>query len=258
MVWYLGPQALQKALRPLFLPAWRFYPRVNSTNDAALTWAAAGAPDGALVVAGTQTSGRGRHGRRWWSHSEAALAFTMVARPLQGEEAVAARFTAWGALAVAEVLAALGLDAAVKWPNDVLLEGRKVAGVLAEAVWQGERLQAVAVGVGVNLGAEVVPSEEAVDFPAISVAEVAKSTPSRWNFLARVLTRMRWWRPRLARKVFLRAWESRLAYRGQRVQAGAMAGVLLGLDDSGGLRLRQDDGRLVKIYALNGHLRPLA
>ncbi len=257
MVWNLGPEALQKAISPLFLPAWRFYPQVDSTNDAALAWAWAGAPDGALVVAGEQTRGRGRRGRRWWSHPEAGLAFTIVARPLDGEEKAAARFTAWGAVALVEVLTALGVDAAVKWPNDVLLNGRKVAGVLAEAVWRGERLEAVVVGVGVNLAPQAVPPPEAVDFPAASVADGLGHAPARWDFLARVLTRLAWWRPRLRSEAFLRAWEARLAYRGQQVQAGEAQGMLLGLEADGGLRL-QKGGAVQVIYALTGHLRPLS
>ena len=257
MRWTLGPPSLQKALRRLLLPAWRFYAVTGSTNDDALVWAADGAPEGCLVVAGQQTRGRGRQGNRWWSHPEAALTFTLVARPLPAERPHLPRFTAWGAVALAETLEALGLAAEVKWPNDVLVAGRKIAGVLAETVWEGDRPAAVVMGLGVNLAPEAVPPPEAVDFPAGCVADALGVSPSRWELLMLLLHRLQWWRYRLATTAFLQAWEGRLAYRGQRVQAGDAVGILLGLDDRGGLRLRLPSGEIHTHYALTGHLRPV-
>ena len=255
--WHLGPPALQQALRALPLAAWRFYPVTGSTNDEALAWAGAGAPEGCLVLAERQTRGRGRQGNRWWSHPAAALTFTFIARPLPGEQPYLARFTAWAAVALAEALEALGLSPSLKWPNDVLLEGRKIAGVLAETAWEGERAAAVVVGLGVNLAREALPPAGAADFPAGCVADALGSPPPRWGFLAALLRRMVWWRYRLATPAFLRAWESRLAYRGQGVRAGEVRGVLLGLDARGGLRLRLPSGDVHTLYALQGHLRPV-
>ncbi len=254
-VWHLGPPPLQRALHALPLTAWRFYPVTGSTNDEALAWATAGAPEGCFVLAEEQTRGRGRQGNRWWSRPAAALTFTFIARPLPGERLYPGRFTAWGAIAVAETLEALGLSPALKWPNDVLLEGRKVAGVLAEAAWEGERPAAVVVGLGVNLAPEALPPPGATDFPAGCVADALGFSPPRWEFLVAVLRRMLWWRYRLSSPAFLQAWESRLAYRGQCVQAGQVRGVLLGLDAHGGLRLRLPSGHTQTLYALEGHLR---
>ncbi len=255
--WHLGPPALQRELRALPLTAWRFYPVTGSTNDEALAWAAAGAPEGCLVLAERQTRGRGRGGNRWWSHPTAALTSTFIARPLPGEQPYLPRFTAWAAVALAEALETLGLSPTLKWPNDVLLEGRKIAGVLAETVWEGERPAAVAVGVGVNLAPEALPPVGVADFPAGCIADVLGFPPPRWGFLAKVLRRMLAWRHRLATPAFLQAWEARLAYRGQRVHAGSTQGVLLGLDDRGGLRLRLPSGDIHTLYALQGHLRPV-
>ncbi len=256
MPWHLGTPALQRALRCLPLPAWRFYPRTGSTNDEALAWADRGAPEGCLVLAEEQTRGRGRQGNRWWSHPEAALTFTLIARPLPHETAHLLRFTAWAAVALAETLAAAhGLPAEVKWPNDVLVKGRKVAGVLAEAVWENDRATAVVVGVGVNLAPESVPPPEMVDFPAGSLADALGHTPPRWPLLADFLWRMLHWRYRLHTTAFLQAWESRLAYRGRTVRANRLMGVLLGLDARGGLRLRLPDGEVRTVFSLKEHLR---
>ena len=256
MQWHLGTPALQNALRGLPLPAWRFYPRTGSTNDEALAWAARGAPEGCLVLAEEQTRGRGRQGSRWWSHPEAALTLTLIARPLPSETDHLPRFTAWAAVALAETLAAAhALPAEVKWPNDVLVNGHKVAGVLAEAVWEGDRAAAVVVGVGVNLAPESVPPAEAVDFPAGSLADALGHTPPRWPLLAAFLRRMLHWRYRLHTPAFLQAWENRLAYRGRTVRAGEHVGVLLGLDARGGLRLRLLNGKTHTVFAFSGHLR---
>ncbi len=256
MRWHLGTPALQNALRGLPLPAWRFYPRTGSTNDEALAWAARGAPEGCLVLAEEQTRGRGRQGSRWWSHPEAALTLTLIARPLPQEAAHLPRFTVWAAVALAETLtAAYALPTEVKWPNDVLVNGRKVAGVLAEAVWEGNRAVAVVVGVGVNLAPESVPPPEVVDFPAGSLADTLGHTPPRWSLLAAFLRHMLRWRYRLHTRPFLHAWESRLAYRGHTVRAGNLIGVLLGLDAHGGLRLRLPNGEVRTVFAFSGHLR---
>ncbi len=255
--WHLGPAPLQRALRALPLVAWRFYPVTGSTNDEALTWAAVGAPEGCLVLAEEQTRGRGRGGSRWWSRPEAALTFTFIARPLPAERPYLGRFTAWGAVALAEALEALGLNPAIKWPNDVLLAGRKVAGVLAETTWEGERPAAVVVGLGVNLAPEATPPPGVADFPAGCVADALGFPPPRWDFLATLLHRLLRWRYRLATPAFLQAWESRLAYRGQRVQVGETVGVLVGLDPQGGLRLRLPSGKVQTLYSVQGHLRPV-
>ncbi len=255
--WHLGPPALQQALHGFPLPAWRYYPVTGSTNDNALAWASAGAPEGCLVLAARQTRGRGRQGNRWWSHPEAALTFTLIARPLPAERPHLTRFTAWGAVALAEALEALGLAIAIKWPNDILLKGRKIAGVLAETVWEGSRPAAVVVGLGVNLAAEAVPPPETTDFPAGSIADALGAPPPRWGFLVAVLRQMLRWRYRLTAPGFLQAWEARLAYRGRTVRAGSTTGVLLGLDARGGLRLRLPSGEIGTCHALRGHLRPV-
>ena len=256
MLWHLGPSSLQQALRALPLPAWRYYAVTGSTNDEALAWAEAGAAEGCLVVAEAQTRGRGRSGRRWWTHPEAALALSVIARPLPGEQAALHRFTAWGAVALAEMLReTYRLPAEVKWPNDVLLQGRKVAGVLAEAVWEGDLPAAVVVGIGLNLAPESVPSAGAVDFPAGCVADALGAVPPRWPMLAALLQAMWRWRYRLHSVEFVQAWERYLAYRGQTVQAGAVSGVLMGLDADGRLRLRLPAGEERSLVALEGHLR---
>ncbi len=257
------PEDVRRALRGLPLSAWWYFPAVGSTNAVALAWAEAGAPDGCLVLADEQTQGRGRLGRRWYTPPGAALAFTLMLRPLPVEVPALSRWAVWGGLAVALALEGhLGLRPQLKWPNDVLLDGRKVAGVLAETLWQGDQPRAVALGIGVNLAPQAVPPEEWLDFPAGCVADAVGRPVARWAFLRSVLEILLAWRTRVPTTAFLEAWEARLAYRGQPVQATLpdgerIQGVVEGLTPQGNLRLRLSSGEVRLVRDTVAHLRPL-
>ena len=258
---YPPPDEIQAALHGLPLGAWVYFPQTGSTNAYALAWAEAGAPDGCLVLADEQTQGRGRLGRRWYTPPGAALAFTLVLRPLPPEQPHLSRWAVWGGLAVTLALErTLGLRPRLKWPNDVLLSGRKVAGVLAETLWQGDRPQAVALGIGVNITPQAVPPAASVDFPAGCVAEATDAPVNRWALLRAILQDLLAWRTRVPTPAFLAAWEARLAYRGERVTAtlpdgATLRGTVLGLTPQGGLRLQTPQGERI-IPASVAHLRP--
>lgn len=136
--------------RRLGLPRVEAHAALASTMDAAHRIAAEGAPAGTVVLAETQTRGRGREGRPWMSRPGAGLWVTMLERPVD-PEAVAALSLRVG-LALAPVLERWSDgEVALKWPNDLFVGAGKLAGVLVEARWRGERPDWVAVGVGVNL-----------------------------------------------------------------------------------------------------------
>ena len=128
---------------------------VDSTMEEAARWAGQGAPHGAVVVAEHQTGGRGRHGRSWADAPDQSLLLTLVLRPTAGPDRVGLIPLAAG-LAIAEVAASLGADARIKWPNDVRVERRKLAGVLAETTWSGARAR-VLLGVGLNVAQATFP-----------------------------------------------------------------------------------------------------
>lgn len=138
----------------------RWYPLVDSTNDVARDWAGEGAAEGSVVVADEQTAGRGRRGAVWVCPVGAGLAFSQILRPGM-PRALWARLALIAGLAVAKTLEKLGVAAEVKWPNDVLLDGKKVAGILVESIDD-----AVIVGVGLNVNV--------VDFPE-DIADTATS-----------------------------------------------------------------------------------
>jgi BirA family biotin operon repressor/biotin-[acetyl-CoA-carboxylase] ligase len=258
----MDEKTLKAALHDLPLGGSRFYPQVGSTNDVALAWATNGAPDLSLVIADEQTSGRGRSGRTWHSSAGSSLTFSLILHPDKSEAESASLFVGLGALALVETLdKSFGLQAEIKWPNDILLQDRKLAGILVESVWLGDALESIVMGIGVNVLSASVPPAGKIDFPAISLEEMLPHPPDRLNLLHGFLTSLLEWRPRLGEAAFVQAWEERLAYRGKQVQVWSGAetsqvGTLLGLASDGSLRLLLPQGRSLQVNFGDVRLRP--
>lgn len=254
---------IERDLSSLPLGAFRYFDTIGSTNDEALAWAAQGAPDFSLVIADEQTSGRGRMDRKWFTPPHSALAMSLILRPTTIERAHPSRTTGLLALSLTESLLQLGLTPQIKWPNDVLLGGRKVAGILVESSWMGERLDALVLGIGVNVYVASVPPSENLLFPATSIESELGQPIERGDLVRGILTSVLAWRPRLGTDAFLKAWDENLAFHGQqvRVEGGSgkpVVGTLLGLESDGSLRLRREDGNSVTVRFGEVHLRPLA
>jgi BirA family biotin operon repressor/biotin-[acetyl-CoA-carboxylase] ligase len=265
---HMDEQTLRKALSNIPLGGLRYLEKTGSTNDVALAWAADGAPDLALVVAGEQTAGRGRGSHSWFTAPGAALAFSLVIRPLPGEEQVTPLFSALGALAVCEVLGALGFHPEIKWPNDVLLSRRKVCGVLAESIWTGAKVDSLILGIGLNIKPEALPPPDQLDFPATCLE--AEMPISRHNveyfdqvvLIQQILQAVRYWRVMMTSTVFIHTWERRLAFRGEKVEIWAEGqasrkGQVDGLEQDGRLRLLSPQGHVFSVQFGEVHLRPV-
>src|SRR5512138_3442617 len=125
----MNQNQLRKVLSKLPLGDVRYFDSIGSTNNEALAWATSGAKDLSLVIADEQTAGRGRLDRKWFTPKGTALAFSLILRPAAEDQPFLMRIVGLAALAVADALRTRGLAAQIKWPNDVLLEGRKVAGI---------------------------------------------------------------------------------------------------------------------------------
>lgn len=235
----------------------------GSTNDVAQSLLGAGAPDGTLVFADAQTQGRGRLNRRWLTEPGASLAFSLALRPNRAEQDKLALFAPLAGLAVCLALVEdYGLPAEVKWPNDVLLKRRKVCGVLVEATWQGERLEGVVVGIGVNVAPPSVPADGEALFPATCVQAALGRPVEREELLIAILTKFFLLRPTMGSLSFLQTWEERLAFRGEVVQvdlpgkAEQVRGRVVGIDGRGNLRLAAPAGEEIHIAAGDLRLRP--
>lgn len=170
---------------PLGDPA-RFLEVTGSTNRDALDWAAEGAPEGALVVADHQTAGRGRWGREWLSEPGASLLFSVVLRPPGGPPPLLS--TAAGIAVCRALETEARVACSLKWPNDVVVEGRKIAGILVET--HSAPGDAVVVGIGINHRWDRSRLPADIQARATSLAEVTDAPPDRTMLLAAVLEQL--------------------------------------------------------------------
>jgi BirA family transcriptional regulator, biotin operon repressor / biotin---[acetyl-CoA-carboxylase] ligase len=225
--------------------AMRYTPTTGSTNDDALTWLANGAPAGAVVITDEQLEGRGRLGRTWFAPPGSALLCSVIVRP---PPVLLPRLTMVGALAVLDMAESYAIDGVgIKWPNDVLINGRKLSGVLPEAAWQGDQLLGAVVGMGVNLNIPfiVTPLAEV----AISISDALGAPVDRLDALTRLLAAFDARMAQLDNDSLFAAWKARLVTLGQRVTIGAIAGVAEDVQADGALLVKSDDGALQPCYA---------
>jgi len=232
----------------------------SSTNDEAGRLARAGARHGTIVIAETQRAGRGRDGRTWQS-PKSGLYLSAVLRPTIPIASVPPMTLAIG-VGVCDAMRIFGAPAVLKWPNDVLVVppdhaqrgpfhsgSRKLAGVLVEAQSQGTRLDAVIVGIGVNL--DTVPIE--VSDTAISLGEAAGTTIDREAFIAQLLAGVERWVDRyvaVGLEAVIPAWHARMALglaARATVDGESLVGEVTGLDDDGALLLRDDAGQIHRV-----------
>lgn len=234
----------------------RFYERAASTQDLARDWALAepDLPPGALVIAEEQTAGRGRQGRAWQTPPGAALALSMILQPHLAPEQLP-RVTMLGGVAVAATLSPLLGDAvALKWPNDVLIRGRKVCGILSEATWDGDRMGPVVIGIGLNVR---------VPFEGTNLASYATSLETelgepvnRHALLANLVGHLLHWSRRIHDPALIQVWRGWLKTLGRRVTvypqldgSAPFEAVAETVDDNGALWVRLDSGEQRRIIA---------
>ena len=228
----------------------KYFERVNSTNDVAKAWLAADAPEGAVVIANEQTRGRGRRGRNWRTPPDSALALSLILKP---EAAQLPRLNMVAALSVYDLAAEIGcVDIGIRWPNDVEIKGKKVCGVLPEALWQADRLIGAVLGIGVNVRADFdhTPLRES----AVSLEDVAGRRLDRVELIAALLFKIERWYEQIAAPALLATWKSKLITLGQAVEIDGITGVatdvlpdgrLLICDNSG--RIHQTDGGMLQL-----------
>jgi len=236
--------------------ALRHHERCGSTNDDAAAWARAGAPEGAVVVAEAQEQGRGRVGRSWHSPPGENLYLSLVLRPARPPHLVPPLTLAAG-LAVFDACAARGLAPALKWPNDVLLGGRKASGILVELGAEAARVAFLVLGIGVNLNVDRASFPEEFRDQATSLSSHARRRIDRVAFARRLYHHLERTLDACAEGGFAVVrprFEARFRMPGRRVRVleldgSQIAGVALGIDDDGALRVRCDDGAEVRVVA---------
>lgn len=254
---------LEAFLSNLNLSSVRYFDSIGSTNDEAMTWARNGAKDLSLVIADEQTLGRGRLDRPWFTPPKTALAFSLILRPTYVEKPLLPRMVGLAALALSDVLQTLNLSPQIKWPNDVLLNGRKLAGILIEAIWFEEEVISIVIGMGVNISKGSIPTTDILNFPATSLENELGYAPDRKVLLHAILANIMALRPHIGTDSFMSSWEKKLAYYGRqvRVEMGgekSVSGKVVGLESDGSLKLRDDDGKSISVRFGDVRLRLFA
>jgi BirA family transcriptional regulator, biotin operon repressor / biotin---[acetyl-CoA-carboxylase] ligase len=226
---------------------------VSSTMDEAFRLALAGAPEGALVVAEAQTKGRGRMGRNWSSPKGRGIYFSLILRP-KLPPAQAPVLTLLAAVAISEAIEKVvpRVKARIKWPNDILVDGKKLCGILTELCAETDRVQFVVVGVGLNVNntpAQLLPeavslrtATEAVYPRVLILQEILRHFEKHYNAFLKS-----------GNSGLLAEWKARSATLGCKVRfterGDHFVGVAEDLAEDGGLLVRMPDGKLLKRVA---------
>lgn len=233
-----------------------YFQEIDSTNSYARRLADAGAPEGAVVIAEHQSDGRGRLGRSWESPPYRNLYFSLLLRPTLAP-AHAPQITLMAAVALADTVAEFIVEPpAIKWPNDILLQGKKLAGILTESSCDAKRIEFVILGIGVNLNFPRERMPETIRDRATSLMEVAGNSFSREPVLRRLiqdLDRCYGTLEDFGFDAIAPRWQARFGLKGKtvRVEMGGdvLIGQAVGIDRDGALLVEDDRGERQRVVA---------
>jgi len=248
-------------INPLLETKWigkkiHFFEAVDSTNTKAYEFALRGAREGEVVIAESQKKGRGRLGREWFSPPFSNLYLSVILRPKIPPHQ-ASLITLMAAVATAEALRKFsGLDPRIKWPNDVLLNDRKVAGLLNEIHSEADRIHFVILGIGINLNMDESMVSKEIRSRATSLKKEMGQTISRKEFLKTLLEELETWYEVFLEEggtIILEAWRDRAQIQGKQVNVTSfgetLRGVAIDVDADGALILETETGERKRVVA---------
>jgi len=235
---------------------------VGSTNELAKDLAREGAEDGTVVIAEEQTGGKGRLGRDWYSPEGEGLWFSLILRP-PISPVEASKITLVAAVAVAKAVRELtGVEAGIKWPNDILVSGRKLTGILTEMSAEIDRVNYVIVGIGVNVNLDSAKLAEGLAETATSIEKESGGRVSRLRLLSGILDRFDVLYEEFINGHFSRIlslWKemSVTINRWVRVTSfeGVEEGIAFDIDAEGALLLMKKDGSMKRVLSGDVTLR---
>jgi BirA family biotin operon repressor/biotin-[acetyl-CoA-carboxylase] ligase len=252
----LTPDMLRQRLKgSLFGKKIYHFFKIDSTNRVALELAQAGEAEGAVILAEEQTAGRGRAGRSWLSEKAAGIYVTLVLRPKLAPVQAPLLTMMAGLSAHTAVQAVSGLEVDLKWPNDLLINGKKVGGILTEMMAEPNQVRYVIVGIGLNVNQEKFPAELAG--VATSLRATSGKAQSRLELLVLLLREFETDYNRFLREgsaSIVERFEALSSYaRGKRVRVTSgdevFVGMTAGLGPEGLLKVRREDGQVVTVIA---------
>lgn len=238
-----------------------YHDTLDSTNDLAKELAEHGASEGTVIIAEKQTSGRGRLGRAWYSPAGEGLWFSIILRP-QISIAEAAKITLTAAVAVAKAIRqSTGAFVGIKWPNDILLNGKKLAGILTEMNAEPDKINYLIVGIGVNVNLSQAELPPEINGIAVSLTEDNKRI-SRTKLLADILSELDFLYREFCHGRFneiLSQWREMSVTLNRMVQIKGLnyaeEGFAVDIDESGALLLKTKEGSVKRIYSGDVSLR---
>jgi BirA family biotin operon repressor/biotin-[acetyl-CoA-carboxylase] ligase len=248
-------------LKGLGIPAVRYFKSTGSTNDIGLDWLKEGAADYSLVVADQQTSGRGRMQRKWITKAGSALACSILFHATPEELSNFHHFSILGGISVCDFLEnGYNIHATIKWPNDVLINRKKVCGILSETIWTEGRLDGLVLGIGVNVLKESTPDNEPSQLPTTSIEDETGNDVDRMDVLVGIMEKLLYWRPKLAKQEFMEYWQAHLAFRNEVIQVEqegrpTVVGLCTRVTSAGELEVLAEDGRKHLFVSGDVHVR---
>lgn len=252
----LTPDMLRQRLRgSLFGKRIYHFFKTDSTNQVALELGHAGEPEGAVIIAEEQTAGRGRAGHSWHSERAAGIYATILLRPRLAPVQAPLLTMMAGLSARAAVQAATGLTVDLKWPNDLMISGKKLGGILTEMHAEPSQVRFVIVGIGINVNQQKFPAELAGASTSLRM-ETGK-VQSRLEVLVQFLRQFESDYKELLSEGsagVVKRFEAASSYaRGKRVRVTngreSFTGVTAGLEETGVLRVKRDDGEITLVIA---------
>jgi len=237
----LSTDILQEKLTHPF----QYFDSVDSTNDIAKQWLQDGAQSGSVVIGNEQRKGRGRKGRTWYTPPDVALAISVILKP---PKQYISRINIIGALSVYDLAEHVGCqNIGIKWPNDVQINERKVSGILPEAVWDGDKLLGIVLGMGINVRN---------DFSDTEIADIATTLESesgtslnRADLIAYLMQRIDMWYERIPADALFITWKNRLNMLGQQVKIDKLEGLAVGVESDGALLVQDKDKQMQRVLA---------
>lgn len=257
-----SPDSLQPAKVEQHLKSERFGHTIHyqevcaSTQPIAHQLAQAGTPDGTVILCEEQTAGKGRLARAWTSTQGKGIWMSIVIRP-DIPPTKAPQFTLIAALAVARAIEEIAdVRAEIKWPNDLLINGKKCTGIFTELQADIDRVHSIILGIGVNVNQQLSDFPEEIQSIATSIQMITGQPVDRAKLVAQILHHLEIYSDMYVKHGFTPLkilWESYSCTLGKRIKAimvhQQIEGIALGITDDGVLQVKTDDGKIHGIYS---------